>query len=196
MFINSSMVSLGQRAWLPHLGRWLALMGTWARGRMLRGCCKGHQMPGGLGMGSCCVELTPLRKASYFLIHSRPLKSCGVGRESSVVHRRQAKVLAQPRSLSLSGGWGAVLGRGLCLRVPKSRGKVAPMMGLVPLGSAPGSCGANTHVSLHFPPRDGWKRQRWGHGGPARDPPPEGGESFGGCCLGLASRLINIASSL
>lgn len=124
-----------------------------------------------------------------------------------MVHRRQAKVLAQPRSLSLSGGWGAVLGRGPCLRVPESRGEVAPMMGLVLLGSAPGSCGANARVSLHFPPRDGWKRQRWGHGGPARDPPPEGGESFGGCwppserlsgggCLGLASWLINIATLL
>lgn len=58
----------------------------------------------GLGTGSCCVELTPFRKASYFLIDSRTLKSCGVGRESSVVPRRQAKVLAQPCSLSLFGG--------------------------------------------------------------------------------------------
>lgn len=58
-----------------------------------------------------------------------------------MVPHRQAKVLAQPCSLSLfwgvPRGWGAVLGRDLCLWVPEGWGDVAPMM--EPLGSVPSS---------------------------------------------------------
>lgn len=160
----------------------------------------------GLGAGSCCIELPPLRKGSYFLICSLTPKSCSIGRESSVVHCRQPKVLVQPFWGELRG-WGAVLGRGLCLQVPVSRGNTAPMMGLVLLCSALRSSGANTHVSLRFPPRDGQEQQRWGHGGPAQEPPPAGGECFGGCwppserrgggcCQWPALWMVNIATLL
>lgn len=50
-------------------------------------------------MGSCCIVLTPLREASYFLIHSSMLKPCR--RESSVVPHGQVKVSVQPGSRRL-----------------------------------------------------------------------------------------------
>lgn len=183
MFINSYTVAPGWRAWLPHVGRWLALMGAQARGRMLRGCCKGHQMPGGLGAGSCCIELSPLRKPSYFFIHSRTLKSCRVGGESSLVPRRQRSCRSCAHSAffwGVQGVWGAVLGRGLCLWALESQGNNgASAMGLVLLGSALGSCSVNTHISLCCPPRDGRECQHWGHRAPAQEHPPASGESFG-----------------
>ena len=91
--------------------------------------------------------------------------------------QRSLRSRAPSAFLGGAGGWGAVLGRGLCPQVPEDWGDMAPTMELVLLGS----CGANTHVSLHFPPRDGREYQRRGHRGPAQEPPPEGGESFGGC---------------